>query len=1059
MPTFTIKKNLFLPILLFSFFSVKGQDKKGLHEASVGTANFKTFTSKITAPDQEWLEVNKEFASHPDAKHVAPDNDYIEVLQKRTLEGKYYINRNDHAAFQIEKGSMPMHYIKDGQFLTIDTRLTKISDHILEASRQGTPVGFDLQRKASYIKVRNEAIYFNNWSLYGSKNGTLTVLAQANWSNYTAGDDGMKIMDIFPGIDAEMKINRGSVKTNFIVNSNRFPGYDYFKFKDMFEGGTRNGNGLLQFADGSAAGTNKLTDVNYRVNQKNILRIEKGIAYRADNGAATHKVLGYDIQSGNLFLNVDAQYLNTQLSSGKVIIDPMVSVQDTAAMVSPNNYSMNCGSVTNSCNRTLSITPPAGATITKVYCFFQIQVISPASFNQSFFGIQTNGACGLTYGTTVTGSGTLGTPDSTRNGLIGYDSITSWALPCIPGPSCTPAPIVFTLRLFNTYCAAGPAGCSDVYNRGLAPGFIIKLTGVTFDPKKITRTSDTAICQGSSVTLGRTASFGVPPYRYTWLPGGQTTPTITVSPLVTTTYTSIITDSCGNSSTDTTTVNVVTQTVAPAVVSPQTVCQYGNVPLTAGGTNLRWWTTATGGVASSIAPVPPNTPGTYNYYVSSQTKCGETPRAHIQVTVLPKPAPPTVVSPLGVCQYAQLQLTATGQNLKWYVTPTGSVGQPVLVPNTNYVDSYYYYVTQTINGCESDRARLRLDVNYKPNGIILASRLFVCEGDTASFKYYGNALPDAYYNWSLTGPVFNEIVSGQGTQGPLIVRFDSSGLRQVRVQVNNRGCLSEIATQSLSVRPNPKIAYVVKQEACQHEVVNVALNAISPLIDSFHYSFPGAQIVYGAASGGPYGITYHNPGQYVISSMSFARECPSRFYYDTITVRPLPDARFNVSSNQICAGDSVLFTARNTDSNTQFYWTPDNFFSSGNIYRSWGVVKNNAYIKLRAVSRYGCIATDSAFIKADACCDLFFPNAFSPNKDGKNDIFRPVTLGHQEIKTFRILNRWGQVVFETKGDRIGWDGTYNGKEQDNGTYFYYIRYRCNDSRDDLEQKGEVILVR
>jgi len=1067
MPTFTLKKNIFFPVLLLSFFSVKAQEKKQA-DVVAGKLNFTSFTSGNRQMDKTWTKLNEPYQNHPDATNRPKVSDVpgmVELFAERTEKTKYFINPSKPSEFVKEQSSDAIHYQKDGQWITIDTRLKQQSGAVIEAAQQAEPVGFDVQRKASYIKAIGGTIYFNQWSLYGEKNGVTTKLAPANWSDYTAGDDGIYVNNIFPGIDAVMFARKGAMKTNFIVNNNQFPGYSVLKFKDIFDA---NGTGSFSFIN---AGSNnpQVGDARFKVGDREILRINKGIMYTQTSPAANsaYQDVKYALSGNSMALLVDAGFINRQLAHGKVVIDPMVQTVSTLAQATITG-SMNCGSRSNSCNYTLNVTPPAGATITSVQMMFQMQVNAPLGLEQARFAVGA-GAC-LTdtiyaRGSTLLAPGRVYTPDDSITAVDPTYTLPGfWAayspvlLPCMPAGTCPPPVIPFTLRFWNTYCGGG-TGCSNTYVYSDPIGFSIRIRGNTLEAPRITRTSNVPICQGDSVRLGRTATFGVGPYRYSWLPGGETTPSITVRPMTTTRYTSIVTDSCGNSITDTTTVVVITQGNAPAVVSPQTVCQYSNIPLTAGGTNLRWWPTATGGLASFVAPVPPNVPGTYTYYVSSVTQCGETPRAQITVTVIPKPAPPTVVSPVSVCQYLPVQLTANGQNLKWYQTETGGVGQPTMIPNTNYVDSTYYYVTQTINGCESDRARIRFNVNYKPYGIVLTSKLFVCEGDTATFNYYGNALPDAVYNWSTVGG-FNEIESGQGGQGPVIVRFDSAGLRQVRVQVNNRGCLSDVATQTVTVRPNPRIKYVAPESACQGETINIALSAITPLIDSFKYDFPGAEIVYGANTGGPYGIIYRNPGDYVISSMSYGRECPSRFYYDTIRVHPLPDVRFAATTTNICAGDSVLFTAAGgRDSNTQYYWTPDNFFNTGNSFQAWGVVKNMGQVKLSAISKYGCKNADSLYITARSCCEMYFPNAFSPNNDGKNDIFKPVTLGHQEIKTFRIVNRWGQVVYETKQDRNGWNGVFNGRDQDVGTYYYFIRYRCNDSNDDVEQKGELLLVR
>lgn len=1053
MPNSTFKKTLLFSVLLLGVFAVHAKETK--KASTAGTHNYTSFTPRTIAPDPAWLEINREYAQHPDATFRLsdiPKPGAVEVLAKRTKDTRYFVDAAQPTRFWQDKSSGALNYQKNGQWYAIDAHLIPQGNNIFEATHQEEPVGFDLNQKVAYIRTVGGKVSFNKWELYGKANGVTTKLASANWSQYTIGDDGMYVTNIFPGIDAEMRVTRGAVKTNFVVHTNSFPGYSTLLFKDKFQDA---GHGALAFAD-NASGNNRVGEVNFKTTGGNFLRIEKAIAYAARTSTGVTE-LKYALDQNSLSIVVDAAYINAQLANGgDLIIDPQVASQASLALASITG-SMNCGAITNNCSYNLSVPVPPNATIVKVYNRFSVQALAPAVITNAFFGMLVNNGCGYFYNLTLASAGIVGTKD-TGSTAIGFDSVTSIVRPCLPAPSCTPAPLIFTLRLWNTYCAAGPTGCSNVYVRA-NEDFVVRILGVTLEATSITRSSNTIICAGTPVTLSRAGNFGVPPYTFSWTPGGATTPAVTVSPTATTLYTSVVTDACGNSITDTTTVQVQNQTVPPVVVTPQTVCQFSAVPLTAIGPNLRWWTTPTGGVASSVAPTPPNVPGTYNYYVSSITLCGETPRAQITVTVIPKPAPPTVVSPQSVCQYAQLQLTAGGQNLRWYLTPTGGFGQPTLTPNTNYVDSFYYYVTQTVNGCESDRARIRFYVNYKPNGIVLPSRFFVCEGDTASFTYFGNALPDAGYNWSVVGG-YNELISGQNTQGPVIVRFDSAGLRSVRVQVNNRGCLSEIATQTVTVRPNPKLTYTVKEYGCVGEVINVAFNSISPLIDSFKYGFPGAQIVYGAATGGPYGIRYSAPGTYAVTTMSYARECPSRLYSDNIVIHPLPDARFSMSRNEVCIGDTVQFvTASTEDSNMQYYWTPAHYFNSGNIYSGRGVIGADGYIKLRAVSKWGCQNTDSLYLKANVCCEMFFPNAFSPNSDGRNDIFKPVTLGHQEIKTFRILNRWGQVVFETKGDRMGWNGVYNGRDQDAGTYYYLIRYRCADSDKDLEQKGEVLLVR
>ena len=584
-------------------------------------------------------------------------------------------------------------------------------------------------------------------------------------------------------------------------------------------------------------------------------------------------------------------------------------------------------------------------------------------------------------------------------------------------------------------------------------------------PVAPTVVSPIAYCQGvAAVPLTAT---GTNLRFYTVATGGTGLTTLTPSTAAPGTFTYYVASQApdGCESARTPIVVTINARPAPPVVNGTiTLCQFSVSPaLTAAGTNLLWYGTATGGTPSATPPVPGTiVPGTFNYYVSQTVSGCESGRSQISVNVIAKPAPPTVVSPLGLCQYDQVTLTADGSGtFLWYYTPTGGVGIPQMIPNTAYEDSAYYYVTQTVNGCESDRTRMRVFVSYKPNGIVTPSRLWVCEGEVDTFMYFGNSsAPQATFNWT-SSRTNNQIISGQGTAGPVVVLFDSAGLHTVSVQVNNRGCLSTIATQPISVRPNPRLTFITKEEACQDELIDVALTGMTPGIDSFTYSFPGAEIVYGAGSGGPYGIRYNTWGAKIITSVAHTRECPSRTYADTIIVHPLPDTRFRmVSNSSICAGDTLVLEVLRPDSGTRYFWTPDRFFTNGNIFRATGTIMESGFIKVSGVSFYGCRAADSLYLQTGMCCELYFPNAFTPNNDTKNDVFRPVTKGHHIIKTFRVINRWGQVIFESKNDRSAWDGTFNGKPQDGGTYYYYIRYSCLEGgAQDLEQKGEVMLIR
>ncbi|MFL5788863.1 MAG: PKD domain-containing protein [Flavisolibacter sp.] len=96
--------------------------------------------------------------------------------------------------------------------------------------------------------------------------------------------------------------------------------------------------------------------------------------------------------------------------------------------------------------------------------------------------------------------------------------------------------------------------------------------------------------------------------------------------------------------------------------------------------------------------------------------------------------------------------------------------------------------------------------------------------------------------------------------------------------------------------------------------------------------------------------------------------------------------------------------------------------------------------KVLIANESGCL--DSAYLtvkvfKTDP--RIFVPTAFTPNGDGRNDVFRPIAVGVSRIDYFRVFNRWGELVFSTTINGKGWDGSIGGKQQGSGTFVWVVR--------------------
>ena len=86
------------------------------------------------------------------------------------------------------------------------------------------------------------------------------------------------------------------------------------------------------------------------------------------------------------------------------------------------------------------------------------------------------------------------------------------------------------------------------------------------------------------------------------------------------------------------------------------------------------------------------------------------------------------------------------------------------------------------------------------------------------------------------------------------------------------------------------------------------------------------------------------------------------------------------------------------------------------------------------------------------------PTAFTPNRDGINDLIKPVLLGNIKRYQFSIYNRWGQLVFQSEDVNKGWDGTIKQMSQDGNTFIWVCTYQFENEPIQTE-KGTFILIR
>ncbi len=128
------------------------------------------------------------------------------------------------------------------------------------------------------------------------------------------------------------------------------------------------------------------------------------------------------------------------------------------------------------------------------------------------------------------------------------------------------------------------------------------------------------------------------------------------------------------------------------------------------------------------------------------------------------------------------------------------------------------------------------------------------------------------------------------------------------------------------------------------------------------------------------------------------------------------------------------------------------------------VISQPGLYTLTAMDASGCTISKSVQVSYRDCgkCNVYLPNAFSPNGDDRNDIFRPRLLC-ATVRNFRmqIFNSWGQKVFSSSDFDSGWDGNFHGQPAPIGSYVYFVSYDLVSGNTLIPEskKGSVLLMR
>lgn len=162
---------------------------------------------------------------------------------------------------------------------------------------------------------------------------------------------------------------------------------------------------------------------------------------------------------------------------------------------------------------------------------------------------------------------------------------------------------------------------------------------------------------------------------------------------------------------------------------------------------------------------------------------------------------------------------------------------------------------------------------------------------------------------------------------------------------------------------------------------------------------------------------------------------------DAVNITVIPTPTVDLGDDKIAyEGQNVgLFGNVSGSANgATFNWQPDSLLSCSNCQNTVAAAQDTITYQLTYTDANGCTSSDDITLYVLPVTQVFFPNAFSPNGDGNNDIYLSFG-GSVKLIALTIFNRWGEKVFDSNNQFIGWDGNYKGKPQPGGVYVYYAQ--------------------
>lgn len=404
---------------------------------------------------------------------------------------------------------------------------------------------------------------------------------------------------------------------------------------------------------------------------------------------------------------------------------------------------------------------------------------------------------------------------------------------------------------------------------------------------------------------------------------------------------------------------------------------------------------------------------------------------------------------LSICPGENAQvgiLPSSDTSISYVWSPSASISNDTISNPIALPANTTQYTLMISNGICTDTVYQNVQVNTPL--LTVSNDTTLCTADEIVTLIANSQGTSNVYVWS-ENENFTDTINSNLNDNTLTVSPSTS--TTYFVEINNNGC-TLFDSIVINIAAND-VSIIGPTGMCLGDTILLIADHFIPG-QSYTYDWGPDSVIIGDGNDSIYVIASQSQSITLLATSSIGCVVADT---QTVFVDPLPGLTINLtaSADTVYSGIPVDLIVLPAD--YDYYWnvTVDN----GNEQTI--ILKEPQMVITTAQSPYGCSKSDTVFIfvKEVVCGepDVFIPNAFTPNADNAND---KLYLRGNNISQFvlRIYDRWGELVFETTDQNVGWDGTFKGKACDPAVYDYYLEMICIDE-EKFFKKGNITLIR